>query len=261
MFVLGTTIMRLQDKVCLITGGGSGIGRASALHMAHEGARVVIADWNAESGAGVAGEIQQLGGDAFFQRTDVSKSTDCAAMVAAVIKQYGRLDVIFANAGIELWQQDSYAHDTPEEVWDRIHSINLRGLWLSCKFAAQQMLTQGHGSIIVTGSPTGITGCAPDEIAYSTSKGGVMSLARTMAIGYADKNIRVNIVVPGNIDTPLNAAALATNDLRTAALTSIPMRRLGTAEDISGLVVFLASDDARYCTGGYFMADGGLLAI
>jgi NAD(P)-dependent dehydrogenase (short-subunit alcohol dehydrogenase family) len=253
--------MRLQDKVCLVTGSGSGIGRAAALHMAREGAAVVIADWNATNGAAVAQEISQQGGRAHFQPTDVSKSADCEAMVAAAVNHFGRLDVLFANAGIELWQQDSFAHDTPEEVWDRIHSVNLRGLWLSCKYAAQQMLTQGSGSIIVTGSPTGITGCAPDEIAYSASKGGVMALARAMAIGYADKGIRVNIVVPGNIDTPLNAAALATTELRTAAVTSIPMRRLGMAEDISGVVVFLASDDARYCTGGYFMADGGLLAI
>jgi len=253
--------MRLKDKVCLITGGGSGIGRASALHMAREGARVVIADWNAETGAAATYEIQQNGGDALFQRTDVAQSADCAAMVTAAVNHYGRLDVIFANAGIELWQQDSFAHDTPEEVWDRIHSINLRGLWLSCKYAAQQMLAQGSGSITVTGSPTGITGCAPDEIAYSAAKGGVMALARAMAIGYADKNIRVNIVVPGNIDTPLNTAALATAELRAAAIASIPMRRLGVAEDIAGLVVFLASDDARYCTGGYYMADGGLLAI
>jgi NAD(P)-dependent dehydrogenase (short-subunit alcohol dehydrogenase family) len=253
--------MRLSNKVCLVTGGASGIGRATALHMAREGATVVIADWNADGGAAVATEIAQAGSAAFFQQTDVAQSADCAAMVAATVARYGRVDVLFANAGIELWQQDSFAHDTPEAVWDRIHSINLRGLWLSCKFAAQQMLAQGSGSIIVTGSPTGITGCAPDEIAYSAAKGGVMALARAMAVGYADKGIRVNIVVPGNIDTPLNAAALATPALRAAALPAIPMRRLGTAEDISGLVVFLASDDARYCTGGYFMADGGLLAI
>ncbi|MFN8440940.1 MAG: SDR family NAD(P)-dependent oxidoreductase [Caldilineaceae bacterium] len=253
--------MRLKDKVCLVTGGGSGIGRATALHMAREGAHVVVADWNATAGAAVVGEIQQTGGEAHFQQTNVAQSADCGAMVAATVERYGRLDVLFANAGIEMWKQDSYAHDTPEEVWDRIHSINLRGLWLSCKYAAQQMLAQGNGSIIVTGSPTGITGCAFDEIAYSSAKGGVMALARAMAIGYADKNIRVNIVVPGNIDTPLNAAALGTAELRAAAVTSIPMRRLGTAEDISGMVVFLASDDARYCTGGYYMADGGLLAI
>ena len=258
--------MRLQAKVCLVTGGGSGIGRAAALHLAREGAAVVIADWNASNGAAVAQEIAQQGGRAHFQQADVSKSADCEAMVAAAVNHYGRLDVLFANAGIEMWQQDGFAHNTPEEVWDRIHSVNLRGLWLSCKYAAQQMLAQAKGStqggsIIVTGSPTGITGCAPDESAYSASKGGVMALARAMAIGYADKGIRVNIVVPGNIDTPLNAAALATTELRATAVTAIPMRRLGTAEDISGVVVFLASDDARYCTGGYFMADGGLLAI
>jgi NAD(P)-dependent dehydrogenase (short-subunit alcohol dehydrogenase family) len=253
--------MRLQNKVCLITGGGSGIGRATAQYMAREGARVVIADWNPEAGAAVAGEIGAAGGAALFVHTDVAQASDCEAMVAAAVKEYGQLDVLFANAGVEMWQQDSFAHDTPEAVWDRIHSINLRGLWLSCKYAAQQMLAQGSGSIIVTGSPTGITGCAPDEIAYSASKGGVMALARAMAIGYADKHIRVNIVVPGNINTPLNAAPLATAELRAAAISTIPMRRLGVAEDISGIVVFLASEDARYCTGGYYMADGGLLAI
>jgi NAD(P)-dependent dehydrogenase (short-subunit alcohol dehydrogenase family) len=126
---------------------------------------------------------------------------------------------------------------------------------------AQAQASNQGGSIIVTGSPTGITGCGADEIAYSASKGGVMALARAMAVGYADKGIRVNIVVPGNIDTPLNTAALATAELRAAAVAAIPMRRLGVAEDIAGLVVFLASDEARYCTGGYYLADGGLLAV
>jgi NAD(P)-dependent dehydrogenase (short-subunit alcohol dehydrogenase family) len=253
--------MRLNHKVCLVTGGASGIGRATALHMAREGAQVVIADWNTAAGELVAQEIRHAGGEALFQQSDVSQSAACQAMVAAAVEWYGRLDVLFANAGIELWQQDSFAHAVTEEVWDRIHSVNLRGLWLSCKYAAQQMLAQGGGALVVTGSPTAITGCGPDEVAYSASKGGVMALARAMAVGYADKNIRVNIVVPGNIDTPLNAAALATAELRAAAVAAIPMRRLGVAEDISGLVVFLASDEARYCTGGIYMADGGLLAI
>lgn len=253
--------MRLQGKVCLITGGASGIGRATALHMAREGAHVVIADWNAEAGEAAAQEIQQHGGQAFYQRTDVAKAADCEAMVAATVARYGRLDILFANAGIELWQQDGFAHTVTEEVWDRIHSINLRGLWLSCKYAAQQMLAQGGGVIITTGSPTGLTGCAPDEIAYSASKGGVIALTRAMAIGYAPHNIRVNTVVPGATDTPMNAAAFADSTVRTATLAAIPMGRLGVAADISGLVVFLASDDARYCTGGIYMADGGLLAV
>lgn len=253
--------MRLQGKVCLITGGASGIGRATALYMAREGARVVIADWNADAGAGVTGEIGQAGGEAIFVHTDVAQGAACAAMIEAAVERYGRLDVLFANAGIEMWQQDSYAHAVSEEVWDRIHSVNLRGLWLSCKYAAQQMLAQKAGSIIITGSPTGITGCAADEVAYSASKGGVMALARAMAIGYAPHNIRVNIVVPGAIDTPLNAAAFGDAGVRAAAIAAIPAGRLGQAEDISGLVVFLASDDARYCVGGYYMADGGLLAI
>ena len=137
--------MRLQDKVCLITGGGSGIGRATAKHIAREGARVVIADWNVEAGAAVVGEIAQAGGVALFVHTDVAQASDCAAMVAAAVKEYGQLDVLFANAGVEMWQQDGYAHDTPEAVWDRIHSINLRGLWLSCKYAAQQMLARAAG--------------------------------------------------------------------------------------------------------------------
>lgn len=253
--------MRLQGKVCLITGGGSGIGRAVALHMAREGARVVIADWNADTGAAAVAEILAAGGDASFQQTDVAKSADCAAMVARAVEVYGRLDVLFANAGVEMSGVDAYAHDVSEEVWDRIHSINLRGVWLSCKYAAQQMLAQGGGVIIVTGSPTGITGCAADEVAYSASKGGAMALARAMAVGYAPYNIRVNIVVPGPVNTPLNAAFFSNPEFRAKTIASVPAGRLGVAEDISGIVVFLASDDARYCIGGYYMADGGLLAI
>jgi len=253
--------MRLQDKVCLITGGGSGIGRAAAHHMAREGARVVIADWNAATGAAVAEEIRQAGNQALFQQADVSKSADCEAMVARALLEYGRLDVLFANAGVEPWQQDGFAHTVSEEVWDRIHDVNLRGLWLSCKYAAQPMLAQGHGVILITGSPTGITGCAADQIAYSASKGGAMGLARAMAVGYAPHNIRVNIIVPGSTETPLTAALFDQPGVRARAVAAIPAGRLGTAEDVSGLVVFLASDEARYCIGGYYMADGGLLAI
>jgi NAD(P)-dependent dehydrogenase (short-subunit alcohol dehydrogenase family) len=253
--------MRLQDKVCLVTGGGSGIGRASALHMAREGARVVLADWNAETGEAAAEEIRQAGGEARFKQTDVSKSADCEAMVVYVVEQYGRLDVLFANAGVEMLYGDSYAHAVSEEVWDRIHGINLRGLWLSCKYAAQQMMAQGHGVIIVTGSPTGITGCAPEEVAYSASKGGAMSLARAMAVGYAPHNIRVNIVVPGPTDTPLTTHHFVQPERRARAIAAVPAGRLGEAEDVSGIVVFLASDEARFCIGGYYMADGGMMAI
>jgi NAD(P)-dependent dehydrogenase (short-subunit alcohol dehydrogenase family) len=245
----------------LITGGGSGIGRATAIHMAREGARVVVADWNAATGAAVADEIRQAGHQAIFQPTDVSKAADCEAMVARALAEYGKLDVLFANAGVEPWQQDGYAHTVSEEVWDRVHAVNLRGLWLSCKYAAQPMFAQGHGVILVTGSPTGITGCAAEQIAYSASKGGAMGLARAMAVGYAPHNIRVNIVVPGSTETPMTAAYFGRPDVRTKAIAAVPAGRLGTAEDVSGLVVFLASDEAAYCIGGYYMADGGLLAI
>jgi NAD(P)-dependent dehydrogenase (short-subunit alcohol dehydrogenase family) len=182
-------------------------------------------------------------------------------MVAKAVEAYGRLDVLFANAGIELLHEDGDAHAVSEEIWDRIHSINLRGVWLSCKYAAQQMLAQGHGVILVAGSPTGITGCAAHEVAYSASKGGVMALARAMAVGYAHHNIRVNIVVPGPIETSLTTAHFSDPDIRARTVAAVPMGRLGAPEDLSGLVVFLASDEARYCTGGYYMADGGLLAI
>lgn len=169
--------------------------------------------------------------------------------------------MLYNNAAIQLHGQDGRAHEISEEVWDRTHTINLKGVWLVSKYIVPLMLERGGGSIIHAASPTGLTGCAPDYTAYSASKGGVIALTRVMAAGYARDGIRVNAVVPGTTDTPLIADLLADTTIRAQLVANIPLGRLGTAEEVAGVVLFLASDEARYCTGGLYMVDGGLTAI
>jgi NAD(P)-dependent dehydrogenase (short-subunit alcohol dehydrogenase family) len=252
---------RLNDKVAVVTGGASGLGQAAARAMAREGAKVVIADVNAAHGESTAQGIRDAGGEAIFVKCDVSQAGDVEALFAETINCYGQLDVLYANAAIELFRVDAKAHELDEAIWDRIMGVNLKGMWLTCKFGLIEMLKRKRGSIIVAASPTGLYGLGAGETAYSASKGGVAGLMRVMAADYARDGIRINGVVPGNMDTPMNAKALGTPALREKAAAVIPMGRLGAADDIAGVVVFLASDESSYCTGGYYMCDGGLTAV
>jgi NAD(P)-dependent dehydrogenase (short-subunit alcohol dehydrogenase family) len=252
---------RLNDKVCVVTGGASGLGQAAARAMAREGAKVVIADVNAAHGEATAQAIRDAGGEALFVKCDVSQAGDAQALFSACIAQYGQVDALYANAAIELYGVDAKAHELDEAIWDRIMAVNLKGMWLTCKYGLIEMLKRRRGSIILAASPTGLYGLGAGETAYSTSKGGVAGLMRVMAADYAGDGIRINGVVPGNMDTPMNAQALGTPALREEAAAVIPMRRLGLAEDLAGLVVFLASDESSYCTGGFYMCDGGLTAV
>ena len=252
--------MRLKDKGAIITGGGAGMGRAAAERFAQEGARVVVAEINSADGEATVAAIRRSGGEAIFVHTDVSQPADVEAMVGAAVERYGGVDVLYNNAAVQLHGQDARAHELSLEIWDRTQAINLRGVWLCSKYTIPVMLDRGGGSIIHAASPTGLTGCAPGYTAYSSSKGGVIALTRVMAIDYARDNIRVNAIVPGATETPLIADMLADEQTRARLTARTPLGRLGTAEDVAGLALFLASDEARFCTGGLYMVDGGFTA-
>ena len=252
--------MRLNNQVAIITGSGVGLGKAVALRYAAEGAQVVVAEINAGTGSATAQEIRDARGEALFIPTNVAEEAEVRGMVEATIKRYGRVDILFNNAGIQMYGKDTRLHELSTEVWERTLAVNLRGHYLCAKYVIPHMLKQGRGCIINLASPTGMRGYQ-NLTAYSTSKGGIAALTRAMAADYSRDHIRVNAIVPGCMDTPMNAARLSDEKMRQQRLGMIPYRRLGNAEDVAGLAVFLASDEADYCVGGFYAVDGGLMAI
>jgi NAD(P)-dependent dehydrogenase (short-subunit alcohol dehydrogenase family) len=250
---------RLSGKVAIITGAALGMGRATALRFASEGAKVVVADISDE-GEKVVKEIQEEKGQALFVKVDVSNASQVASMVEQTVAHFGKLDTIYCNAAIQPHGKDARAHELEEEVWDRVININLKGVWLSAKYAIAAMLETG-GSVIIAGSPTGLFGVAKDNTAYSSSKGGLIALTRVMAVDYGKHNIRVNCVVPGPIYTPLTKEIFDREETQAFFQQATMLGRIGQPEEVTGLVVFLASDDASYCTGGIYMADGGITAL
>jgi NAD(P)-dependent dehydrogenase (short-subunit alcohol dehydrogenase family) len=252
--------MRLKDKVAIVTGGGAGLGKAVAERYAREGARVAVAEIDAVTGQSTVEEIKRAGGDALFVRTDVAEESNVKTLVAATLERFGRIDILFNNAAVLFFGRDARAHELSNEVWDRTIAVNLRGYWLCAKYTIPAMLQQGGGVIILVASPTGLLGFT-DLTAYSTSKGGVAGLMRAMAADYARDHIRVNAIVPGTMDTPMCATELADSATRQKLIDMAPLGRLGVGADIGGIAVFLASDDSSYCTGGFYMVDGGLTAV
>lgn len=253
--------MRLSGKVAVVTGSALGLGRAVATRFAHEGAAVVVADTNVEAGRLVAEEIRKDGGCGIFVRTDIAQESDVIALLESASAEFKKIDVLYNNAAILLGDRDTRPHELSLEAWDQTMSVNLRGTFLCAKHAIPFMLKQGGGSIINVGSPTGIIGCAPNLTAYSSSKAGIHGLSRVMAASYARDRIRVNTVIPGTMDTPMNDYLLVSDNKREEYREAVPMGRLGVAADIEGLAVFLASDESSYCTGGFYMCDGGLTAV
>jgi NAD(P)-dependent dehydrogenase (short-subunit alcohol dehydrogenase family) len=253
--------MRLRDKVVIVTGGAAGLGRGAAVAFAREGAHLVIADADECNGNATLREVQGHSADAAFLRTDIGCERDVQELVRFTVNLHGRIDVLYNNAAILLHDRDARAHELSLETWDAVMRVNLRGTFLCSKYVIPSMLAQGGGSIIHVGSPTGFLGCAPSLTAYSASKGGILGLTRVMAASYARDSIRVNSIIPGTMDTPMNAALLADEASRERLREAVPMGRLGQASDIAGLAVFLASDESAYCTGGIYTCDGGLTAV
>jgi NAD(P)-dependent dehydrogenase (short-subunit alcohol dehydrogenase family) len=250
---------RLTRKSIIITGAASGIGEAAALLFAKEGADLLLADWDGERGEKVATAAKQAGAKAVFVKTDVSKVDEVKAMVAAVAREYGRLDVIFNNAGVE-GEMNKPTADCTLENWDRVIAINLSGVFYGMKFAIPEMLKAGGGSIINTASVAGLVGFAGIP-AYCAAKGGVVQLSRCAALEYATQNIRVNVICPGVIWTPMVERATGGSDEARKAFTSFePVGRLGTADEVAQVALFLASDESSFCTGAPFIVDGGFVA-
>ena len=247
--------MRLQDKVALITGGGSGIGRQSALLFAKEGAKIAVVDLDEQSGRQTASAIE----DAIFVRADVSKAGDCEQMVKATEEAFGKLNVLFNNAGI-MHSQDDDAVSTDESIWDLTLDVNAKGVFLGCKYGIPALRRAGGGSVINTASFVARLGAATPQIAYTASKGAVLSMTRELAIIHAREKIRVNALCPGPLKTALLMKFLNTEAKMNRRLVHLPMGRFGEAEEIARAALFLASDDSSYITGSEFLVDGGLTA-
>ena len=253
---------RLEGKRSLITGASSGIGRATAIRFAQEGALVGLVARRESVLEEVAEIIRNQGCEALVLPTDVAKEAEVARAVSRIVEAWGGLDCLVAVAGIELYGQgDDRVDRLSLEMWQKIIDINLTGMFLSCKYSVKAMLETGGGSIIITGSPTGMYGVCLGEHAYSASKAGCHGLARVMANEYAMDGIRVNISVPGFIKTPINDPVFEDPKLVEEICQRIPLRRAGTSEEVASLNVWLASDEASFATGGYFMVDGGETAI
>ena len=252
----------LDGKTALVTGGGGGIGRATALAMAREGARVAVADYAADMAQETVGLINAAGGQAITLTGDVTDPKVVRAMLDDTIVAYGRLDCAFNNAGIAGYQVDASGKKTAdweEESFDRMIAVNLKSVWLCMKREIRQMLSQGGGGAIVnTGSIAGLVGLATSS-AYVAAKHGVLGLTKTAAVEYAEANIRVNAVCPGFIKTRMTEPGIRVRG--DAILAQTPLKRLGTPEEIAEMVVWLCSERASYVSGAAYNVDGGWMAL
>ena len=249
--------MRLQDKVALITGASSGIGRESALLFAREGAKIVAVDVDEDRGAEVVEEIGKDGGEAIFVRADVSKSSEVDAMIQRAEDRFGGLQVLFNNAGI-MHSDDGDAVATDESVWDLTMNVNLKGVFFGCKYGIPALRRAGGGAIINTASFVAHLGAATPQLAYTASKGGVLALTRELAVIHAREKIRVNALCPGPLRTELLMKSLDTEEKKQRRLVHIPMGRFGEAREMAQAALYLASDESSFVTGTEFLVDGGI---
>jgi len=251
--------MRLDAKVALITGAGGGIGGEASRLFAAEGAAVIAVDIDAGPTESIAAEIRDAGGEAIAVRADVSVAADVARMVEVAESTYGKLDVLFNNAGI-MHPEDGGAVDTAEDIWDLTMAINAKGVYLGCKYGIPALRRAGGGSIINTASFVAHLGAATPQLAYTASKGAVLALTRELAVVHAREGIRVNALCPGPLRTELLMKILDTDEKKQRRLVHVPMGRFGLAAEIAKSALFLASDDASYVTGAEFLVDGGITA-
>lgn len=251
--------MRLAGKVALITGAGSGIGREASLLFAAEGASVVAVDVRHETATATVEAVGAAGGQAVAVQADVSRDSDCRAMVAEAEAAFGKLDVMFNNAGI-MHSADDDAIGTAEDIWDLTLAINAKGVFLGCKHGIPALRRAGGGSIINTASFVALLGAATPQIAYTASKGAVLAMTRELAVIHARENIRVNSLCPGPLNTELLMKFLDTEEKRQRRLVHIPMGRFGEAAEMAKAALWLASDESSYVTGADFVVDGGITA-
>ncbi|MCW5982082.1 MAG: SDR family oxidoreductase [Bryobacteraceae bacterium] len=249
---------RLKDKVAIVTGAGSGIGKATAELFAREGASIVAADWNGQTGSQTAQGIHAAGGRALFTATDVSNAAAVRAMIELTMREFGRLDVLVNNAAVQILGKLA---DTSEHDWDRIHSVNLKGVFLCTKYAIPAMIASGGGSIVNMASILGFVG-DPDLAAYCAAKGGVIALTKATALGYGPAGIRVNCICPGDVDTPMVREYFDKDPhpdrLRQEIYGKYALRRIATPREIAEAALYLASDASAFVTATSLVVDGGL---
>jgi NAD(P)-dependent dehydrogenase (short-subunit alcohol dehydrogenase family) len=250
---------RLENKVAVITGAGGGVGRATALRFGAEGASIVAADVDDDTNEATVQQVRDAGGRAVGIRVDVTRAADIEAMIAAAESEFGGLDILFNNAGVMLPGDDD-AVSTTEEIIDQTLAINVKGVLLGCRYGIPALRRRGGGSIINTASFVASVGAATPQVAYTASKGAVLSLTRELAVVHAREGIRVNAVSPGPLRTELLMNFLDTEAKRNRRLVHVPMGRFGESAEIANAALFLASDEASYVTGANLLVDGGLTA-
>ena len=250
--------MRLDGKVAVITGAGSGMGRVAAQMFAAEGARVVVAEFDERAGNETVASVLKAGGDASFARTDVSNEADARGMIEHAVARYGRLDVLYNNAGV-MPEPDHSVIDTDVATWDKVMAVNVRGVFLGCKYAIPVMLEQGSGSVINISSFVALLGCSVPQDAYTASKGAVLSLTRSLAVQFGGRGVRSNAICPGPVETPLLMEWLLKDEAaKKLRLARNPTGRFGKPEEVVNAALYLASDESRWTNGAHFVIDGGI---
>jgi NAD(P)-dependent dehydrogenase (short-subunit alcohol dehydrogenase family) len=250
--------MRLADKVTIITGAGGGMGRVAASMFAAEGAKVVVAEYSEAAGRETVELIRGGGGEATFVKVDVSSEADARAMVDHAVATYGRLDCLYNNAGV-MPEADHSVTDTDVETWDKVMAVNVRGVYLGCKYAIPAMQASGGGSIINIASFVAILGCSVPQDAYTASKGAVLSLTRSLAVQFGPVGIRTNAICPGPVETPMLMDWLVKDEeAKRIRLARNPTGRFGKPEEIVHMAVYLASDESRWTNGASLVVDGGI---
>ena len=250
---------RLDGKVALITGAGSGMGMVAAELFAVEGAKVVLTDVADHAGESVAARIRGAGGSAAYVHADVSSEDDARSMIKGAVQRFGGLHVLYNNAGVML-ADDGSVDSTDEAIWDRTLSINVKGVAFGCKYGVPAIIDSGGGSVINVASFVAWMGAATSQTAYTASKGAVLAMTREIAVEYARRGVRCNALCPGPIDTPLLAELLSDPARRQRRVVHIPMGRLGQADELAKAALFLASDDSSFMTGASLIVDGGITA-